>query len=171
MLGNNEIQEEIFDFIVEYIKKENICFAEIFTILDRIGDYNTKEIKEKLILSFIAKNTKIDGFDKYHVMLLIEYAKLFNEYPYQFIKEAEKNCDLAQEFYLQYELQDNYIQSLLYETKAEILSNDKDYEDNQITTLRKKCEYHILAEHQLQKQVMRNRKLKYGKMQQIPIDM
>ncbi len=151
MLGNNEIQEEIFDFIVEYIKKENICFAEIFTILDRIGDYNTKEIKEKLILSFIAKNTKIDGFDKYHVMLLIEYAKLFNEYPYQFIKEAEKNCDLAQEFYLQYELQDNYIQSLLYETKAEILSNDKDYEDNQITTLRKKCEYHILAEHQLQK--------------------
>ncbi len=150
MLQNNKIEEDIFDFIEEYLIKEDVCFEEIFAILDRIDNYNTREIKEKLILNFIAKNTKAEGFDKYHVMLLIEYAKLFNEYPYEWIKEAEKYCEEAQALYLEYGLQDEYIQSLLYEAKAEIMSNDNDYEYEQVLELRRKCDYSLLAEQQVQ---------------------
>lgn len=150
MLQNNKIEEDIFDFIEEYLIKEDVCLEEIFAILDRIDNYNTREIKEKLILNFIAKNTKAEGFDKYHVMLLIEYAKLFNEYPYEWIKEAEKYCEEAQALYLEYGLQDEYIQSLLYEAKAEIMSNDNDYEYEQVLELRRKCDYSLLAEQQVQ---------------------
>lgn len=150
MLQNNKIEEDIFDFIEEYLIREDVCFEEIFAILDRIDCYHTREIKEKLILNFIAKNTKVEGFDQCHVMLLIEYAKLFNEYPYEWIKEAEKYCEEAQALYLEYGLQDEYIQSLLYEAKAEIMSNDNDYEYEQVLELRRKCDYSLLAEQQVQ---------------------
>lgn len=163
MLQNNKIEEDIFDFIEEYLIKEDVGFEEIFVILDRIDSYNTKDIKEKLIFNFIGKNKNVDGFDRYHVILMIEYAKLFNEYPYEWIKEAEKYCEKAQELYLEYGLQDTYIQSLLCETKAEILSNDKDYEYDQILELKKKCDYSILAEHQLQKAVDEENKIKIWK--------
>ncbi len=151
MLQNNKIEEDIFDFIEEYLIKEDVCFEEIFAILDRIDNYNTKDIKEKLIVNFIAKNRNADGFDKYHVILMIEYAKLFNEYPYELIKEAESNCEKAQELYLEYGLQDKYIQSLLYQTKAKIMSNEKDYDSDQELELRKKCDYSVLAQNQFEK--------------------
>lgn len=163
MLQNNKIEEDIFDFIEEYLIKEDVCFEEIFAILDRIDNYNTKDIKEKLIVNFIAKNRNADGFDRYHVILMIEYAKLFNEYPYELIKEAESNCEKAQELYLEYGLQDKYIQSLLYETKAEIMSNDKDYEYDQVLELKKKCDYSLLAEQQLQKAVDDENRVKIWK--------
>ncbi len=163
MLQNNKIEEDIFDFIEEYLIKEDVCFEEIFVILDRIDSYNTKDIKEKLILNFITKNRTVDGFDKYHVILIIEYAKLFNEYPYEWIKEAEKYCEKAQELCLEYGLQDEYLQSLLYETKAEILSNDKDYGSDQVLELKKKCDYSVLAEHQLQKEADEENKIKIWK--------
>lgn len=163
MLQNNKIEEDIFDFIEEYLIKEDVCFEEIFAILDRIDNYNTKDIKEKLIVNFIAKNKNANEFDKYHVILMIEYAKLFNEYPYELIKEAESNCEKAQELYLEYKLQDKYIQSLLYETKAEIMSNDKDYEYDQVLELKRKCDYRLLAEQQLQKAVDDENKVKIWK--------
>ncbi len=163
MLQNNKIEEDIFDFIEEYLIKEDVCFEEIFVILDRIDSYNTKDIKEKLILNFITKNRTVDGFDKYHVILMVEYAKLFNEYPYEWIKEAEKYCEKAQELCLEYGLQDEYLQSLLYETKAEILSNDKDYDSDQVLELKKKCDYSVLAEHQLQKEADEENKIKIWK--------
>ncbi len=96
-------------------------------------------------------------------ILMVEYAKLFNEYPYEWIKEAEKYCEKAQELCLEYGLQDEYLQSLLYETKAEILSNDNDYDSDQVLELKKKCDYSVLAEHQLQKAADEENKIKIWK--------
>ena len=71
--------------------------------------------------------------------------------PYELIKEAESNCEKAQELYLEYGLQDKYIQSLLYQTKAKIMSNEKDYDSDQELELRKKCDYSVLAQNQFEK--------------------
>lgn len=149
MLGNNKIDDDIFDFIVEYLVMEDVSFDEILVILDRIGDWNTKDIKEKIILSAIDKSVKSVGFEKYHVILMIEYARLFNEYPNPSSKEAEGRYDEAQRLYVEYGLNDEYIQSLLYNTKAKIMLRKDDYEYDEVLEFQKKCNYGIMAEHQL----------------------
>lgn len=149
MLGNNKIDDDIFDFIVEYLVMEDVSFDEILVILDRIGDGNTKDIKEKIILSAIDKSVKSIGFEKYHVILMIEYARLFNKYPNPSSKEAEGRYDEAQRLYVEYGLNDEYIQSLLYNTKTEIMLRKDDYGYDEVLEFQKKCNYGITAEHQL----------------------
>ncbi|MDE7204089.1 MAG: serine/threonine protein kinase [Lachnospiraceae bacterium] len=163
MLENDRIDDDILDFIDEYLIKENVCFEEIIKILDRIDKCGTKDIREKIIQDTIAKYNKVVGFDRYHVILMIEYASLFNKYPYESIKKAEDLWEKAQKLYLEYGLNDNYIQNLLYKTRADIMSNDSDYEYNQVLTIKKQCDYYILAQRQLEKAVDDENKMKIWK--------
>lgn len=163
MLENCRIDDAIFDFIVEYLIKENIYFEEIIEILGRIDKWGTKDIREKIILDTIARHKKVVGFGSYHVILLIEYADLFNEYHHESIKKAEDICDKAQRLYLEYRLNDNYIQNLLYKTWADIISNDADYENNQVLVFKKRCDYRVLAQRQLEKAVDDENRVKIWK--------
>ena len=75
MLGENKIESEIFDFIYEYVRKENVAYENLVKIADRIENWQNEEFKEKLINSMIAKYKKEKLFAKHHIVLLIKLSE------------------------------------------------------------------------------------------------
>lgn len=79
-LDGGEITGEIFDFISEYIEKENTgeenFYQEIISITDRIDTWQNEEFKENLIKKVIYENKNLNTFKKYHVLLLLKLVEV-----------------------------------------------------------------------------------------------
>ncbi len=156
MLGDHSIGNQIYDFILEYLTKEEIDYESIFKIMDRIAkDFQLKKAKEdigeRLIHCLEKKYMGRDDFKKYHVMLLIKLATFtfINMNSYEELKNGEKNCEKAQEYYNRYGFNDNYLQSLIYKTKAELMMSDKDFEYWESFEILKLCDFTLLAKQQI----------------------
>lgn len=158
MLGSNVINEDIYEFILEYLDKENKSYKNIFNIIDRIDKWNGTIIKEKIINKSLEKYHNKKDFIKYEIEFLLRLAVISNEYPYNNIKDGLKNCEKAQKCYDKYKLQDEYIQSLIYKTKAELMSNDNEYEYDEINDIKKRCNFKMLAEYQISNTVCNEEK-------------
>ncbi len=149
ILGNYEIREELFDFIMEYLDKEEVNYETIIKILNRIaGPFGGEEgIRRKIIQHCIEKYSGRNDFKKYYALFLIKLAELTDVNSYVDLNSGQKNCEKAQKYYNKYGLKDEYIQSLIYKTKAELMVNDKD--DKKIIEVKKLCNYKLLAEQQI----------------------
>ena len=55
MLGDSEIEPEVFDFIYEYAQKEAVSYEDIIKTIDRIDNWQNEEFKEKLVNCIIQK--------------------------------------------------------------------------------------------------------------------
>lgn len=154
MLGDNEIGSEIYDFIMEYFKKEEVSYETTLKIIDRITEafhFNESEedIREKIIHFLIEKYNEKENFKKFHVILLIKLASLANMDSNKYLKSAEKICDQAQEYYDIYDLDDNYIQSLIYKTKADLLMYDMEPKYDESIEMKKLCDFELMAKKQI----------------------
>ena len=198
LLKDNVIDECSYEFAIEYLDKEcnvdeecnidkeciideacnvdeecNIeeectTYQEILNIIERIDENKGIEIKKRIINQSIKKYFGKEKFHKYYVLLLLKLSEIYNQYPYSQIKSGEKYCEQAKEYYFQNNINDEYILSLIYETKVKLMINDKDYEDNKaykayegdkvykdnkddmIKEIKMKCNFEILAEHRLE---------------------
>lgn len=149
-LGQDRIESELFDFILEYLEKNEIRYEEIFKILDRIDLWHTENIREKILTDSIKKYENEETFTKYHILMLLKLAEIKNEYPYKFIKEGEELCAEAQRVYEQNEMNDIYLQNMIYKVNAEVIFNDNDSDYNQIKAERQKCDYMVIAKKESQ---------------------
>ena len=149
MLGDENIGEELFDFIIEYTDKQSVSYEEIIKIIDRIDEWDGMNVKENIIKRTIEKYFDETDFEKYHIIFLLKLAELTNNYPYRNINTGLQHCDLAQDFYNKYGIKDKYIQSLIFNTKAELYSNIDNYDYDELKRLRALCDYKLLAEHKI----------------------
>lgn len=157
-LGEDNIDEDLYDFLYEYLQKNDVDYAEILEIVERVNQWDKVEVKQKILSEAIERYKDSVGFEKYHVLMLLKLAELKKEYSDEKIKDGVLECESAQEIYDKYFIGDEYLQSLIYKIKSEIMSKDNDYEYNQVVNIKKKCNYWIIAKKQcegcdIQKQV------------------
>lgn len=152
LLGDSEISSDLSEFVYEYIEKEKIAFEEILQVVDRFSSYGCEVIKEKILKKAIAKIEISDGSLETHILVLLKIADVLNEYPYTKIREALECCERAQEIYRNYNsFEDEYLQSLIFQKMASVMSNDEDFEYEQVQTIRKKCNFFLLAKKKSEK--------------------
>ena len=162
MLGDSEIEQEIFDFIYEYIEKESISYEEATKIIERIDNWQNEEFKEKLVNCIIQKYKQKDSFAKYHIILLANLSQTLTDYKDDdaSVKKAMKYIEKAKDLYAVCGISDEYIRGIIYKAEIKVrLSADIDidsdeYERNNelIEALRKGCNYMAIAEYHLKHQ-------------------
>lgn len=149
MLKEGEIKEYLYDFIVEYLERETKSYDMILKILKRISEWKGISIRKKIIQRSIEKYHGEESFHRYHIIFLLKLAECSNESPYEHIKEGIENCNEAIEYYAKYGIEDEYILSMINNTKTKIMSQDEDYKFEEIQEIRKRCNYRLLAEHKI----------------------
>ena len=146
MESDEDINDELNEFIIEYVDREEINYREIINILKRIVLWWYRDMAEQVIDHAIRRYEGREDFTKYHIILLIKHAEILGDHPYDRIKESYKYCDKAQEIYDESCINDEYFQSLIYKTRSEIMSNDNDYSYDDGIVLKEKCNYILIAE-------------------------
>lgn len=159
MLGENKIESEIFDFIYEYVRKENAAYENLVKIADRIENWQNEEFKEKLINSMIAKYKKEKLFAKHHIVLLIKLSETLIEYDDNDtnIRSAMNCLDNAKKICRQNKITDEYILGILIMAEIKIRTvididiESSDYDKNyaKINELRKRCDYMAVAKYRI----------------------
>lgn len=159
MLGENKIESEIFDFIYEYVRKENVAYENLVKIADRIENWQNEEFKEKLINSMIAKYKKEKLFAKHHIVLLIKLSETLIEYDDNDtnIRSAMNCLDNAKKICRQNKITDEYILGILIMAEIKIRTvididiESSDYDKNyaKINELRKRCDYMAVAKYRI----------------------
>ncbi len=159
MLGDSEIEPEVFDFIYEYAQKEAVSYEDIIKTIDRIDNWQNEEFKEKLVNCIIQKYKQDDSFVKYHIMLLVNLSETLTDYKDDdaSVKKAMNYIEKAKDLYNAGGISDEYIRSIICKAEIKVrLSADIDidceeYEINneRIETLRKECNYMMIARYLL----------------------
>lgn len=151
MLDDKKIEDEILDFVAEYIDKEDLLYEQIIKIIDRIDKNSEKDTREHIIKRIIEKHLGETGFEKYHIIFLLKLAEPSCEHPHNKIMCmcALQNCDDAQKFYDRYGIEDAYLQNRIFDMKAELLLHTENYDRDEVTRLRNLCDYKLLAEHKI----------------------
>ena len=174
LLGDSEIQSYIFDFVYEYMDRRfpDDC---IVNIIDRIDSWHNETFKEELIKHIIEKlqymigdkkflnndidhnQKKIKVFIKLYITMLLRLSEL-KLGSMDDIKSADKYCNNAKKLYDGYDISDEYMENCICKIQIDVIraSDDCDYE--MLGRLQNKCNYIVLAEHQLQEE-----KYKYSK--------
>lgn len=148
LLGENTIQGDVSDFVVEYMEKENESMENVLRVVDRICEYGKTNIRKTILRNAINKYEGKDGFEKYHIFFLLRMAEISVEYYSADMEEGVKICEQAQEVYNGYSLTDEYLQNLIYKTKAEVIYADG-YDYKSANKIRRMCNYRLLAEKQI----------------------
>lgn len=147
MLDHSEIGSDLDAFVCEYIEKENIAVEEILRIVDRFCSYGCEAIKEKIMRDTINKIETVDVSLETQILCLLKMADVLNKHPYEKIEEALACCKRAQDIYCHHNLfEDEYLQSYIYQQMASVMSHDDSIEYEQIQTIRKKCNFFLIAE-------------------------
>lgn len=149
MLDDKKIEDEILDFVAEYIDKEDLLYEQLIKIIDRIDKYSEKDTREHIIRRIIEKHLGETGFEKYHIIFLLKLAEPSCEHPHNKIMCALQNCDDAQKFYDRYVIEDAYLQNRIFDMKAELLLHTENYDRDEVTRLRNLCDYKLLAEKKI----------------------
>lgn len=159
ILGDSEIDQEIFDFIYEYIEKESVSYGEAIKIIERIDDWQNEEFKEKLVNCIIQKYKQENLFAEYHIILLVNLSETLTNYKddSSSVKKAMKYIEKAKDLYNAGGISAEYIRSIICKAEIKVrLSADIDidcdeYERNneRIEVLRKECNYMTIAEYYL----------------------
>lgn len=145
----NEIFDFVIDFIIEYIKNIDIydkMFDKIIFILKHLNIWQTGNKQKELLEYAINICNDNKKYRKWHLIFLMKYAEILCNIHYKNYSEAFCYCSLAQDLYDKYDLQDSYCQNLIYKTMAECMSNINKYNFDEVNTLRKKCNYALLAQ-------------------------
>lgn len=173
MLGTEEIYEECGDFLIEYMKNENnsmelhsmedISMEEVLDVVGRVREYGKNNIRKTILQNVIRKQEGKKGFERYHVIFLVKLAELSNEYECRKVEEGLEICDQAQKIYNEYKLADEYLQSLIYNIRAELMYHGNfKYENTK--EIRRMCNYKLLAEKQIaQKQYSAEKQIEIWK--------
>lgn len=149
LLGNHEIDSEIYDFVKEYIKITDVTYHEINQILDRIEKWEGKTVKECILSDTLKRFVNKEDFKQWHVLFLIKLAEVSNSFPDENAKKALEYCNLAQRYYEQYHLEDEYVRSRMYHARYESMSNDLSFGYEEKIEVQKKCNYQLLAEREI----------------------
>ncbi len=150
MLGNCQIDRDLEEFVLSYIRKEDAPYEEIYRILERFEGWTENAVKERVIQETIRKYGPLADFHPWHVIFLAKLAELKSEPFAEGGAEALRQCAAAEEYYEEYGLDEEYIQSLIYSVMAEAMSQDAAYDFEQTAEVRKKCNYMLLAEKKIQ---------------------
>ncbi len=178
-LGDQEIDQNCLDFILTYVEREPVTGEELSGLLDRLEEWNGNRGKERLIETFLEKNLpKTESVEEDNmpakkrtrkstdfscfIILLCKLAELYAEYPDGDLHSAQESCNRAQEWYDRYGLEDSYLQSLIYRTRADLLLKDEECGYEQLRAVKAKCDFWLLAERELQEG-------SYGKEQQVEL--
>lgn len=149
LLGNHEVGNVIYEFVKEYIKSMDLTYHEIDCILDRIEGWDGKTVKESILSDSLKRFAHKDDFKQWHVLFLVRLAEVSNSFPDENVKKALEYCDLAQRYFEQYHLEDEYVRSRIYRAQYESMSNDQSFEYEQKSEVQKKCNYELLAEREI----------------------
>lgn len=143
------ISDNIYDFVFAFVKNIDVSekgFVEILSILKRVDNWEGEKITRDILEYAIRICESNHSYGKWHVYFLTKYSALLNKSSNQHYAEALQYCKMAQEFYDAYKLQEPYCQNLIYKVMAECMSNIREYEFEQVQKIRKKCDYALLAE-------------------------
>ena len=143
------IDSEIYDFVKEYIKITDVTYHEINQILDRIEKWEGKTVKECILSDTLKRFVNKEDFKQWHVLFLIKLAEVSNSFPDENAKKALEYCNLAQRYYEQYHLEDEYVRSRMYHARYESMSNDLSFGYEEKIEVQKKCNYQLLAEREI----------------------
>lgn len=149
MLDNKKIEDEILDFVAEYIDKEEFLYKQLIKVIDRIDKDSKKDTREHIIKRIIEKHLGETGFEKYHIIFLLKLAEPSCNSPHENIINAVQYCDDAQELYDRYGIEDAYIQNRIFDMKVELLIHTENCDYEELKRLRNLCDYKLLAEHKI----------------------
>ena len=152
-LGEEEIPVEIFDFLMEYIKKkegteENA--EQVLRIVERIDEDLGRKLRTNILKDFAKKIAKDKRMVKYYVIMLVKYSIYKNNGTFPNGKKSLKACKKAYKIYQKEKIQDDYLENLIYKTIVDSYVNmedDRDYWDK-ITKWGQKCNYEFLAQEE-----------------------
>lgn len=152
-LGEAEIDIEIFDFIREYVKKkegteENA--EQILQIAERIDEDLGEKLRIDILKDFARKIAKDKSLAKYYVTILVRCSKYMNDEVFQNGKKSLKVCKKAYRVYQKENMDDKYLENLIYKNIVDSYTNiddDKDYWDK-IMKWGQKCDYQFLAQEE-----------------------
>lgn len=151
-LEEEMINEELYDFLLLYVEKTDISYAEIIKLWDRIHDFEKKgrDTREKILLLSIQKYNSREDFCRWHVIFLLKLSEMYNDCAYREREKALRYQTMAQEISDRYKLEDAYIRSRICNVKADILLSGDDSDYEQIKKLKEQCNYELMAEREIQ---------------------
>lgn len=149
LLGENTIDSDIADFVVEYMERESDFAEEVLSVVERIREDGKESVRKRILWNAIKKYEGEAGFEEYHLNFLMKLAEISMEYHYKNVKEGLEICDQAQKAYNRYGLTDESMQSRIYKARADLMGEQKEFSYEEQKELRKKCNFWLLAEKKI----------------------
>ena len=101
-LGEEEIPVEIFDFLMEYIKKKEETkenAEQVLKIVERIDEDFGEKLRTNILKDFAKRIAKDKRMVKYYVIMLVKYSIYKNNGTFLNGKKSLKACKKAYKIY------------------------------------------------------------------------
>ncbi len=145
LLRFEELDEELYPFLYDYLSTENLSNQRIIDIMGRLDIWNRQLERKIELFQMLKGKEKGDEPVRLKIMLEIKEAELRNEYPYEKIKRAMECCNEAIKD-MESIGQDKYFLNKALSMMAEVMSNDAQYNSEQVDSVRMKCDYYLIAQ-------------------------
>lgn len=144
------IDEDLYDFLFTYLEKEDVSGAEILSLVNRISiSREDFEVKQRILNHSIEKYRGRKGFERWHILLLVKQAELLIEFPYELLEESSQKYEQAFQYLEQYQLEDEYLKSVLYRLKSQLVLSDSNTDYEQVLEWKRKCNYQMIVVEQI----------------------
>lgn len=152
-LGEEEIPVEIFDFLMEYIKKKEETkenAEQVLKIVERIDEDFGEKLRTNILKDFAKRIAKDKRMVKYYVIMLVKYSIYKNNGTFPNGKKSLKACKKAYKIYKKEKMKDDYLENLIYKTIVDSYVNMEDNRDYQDKIMKwgQKCNYEFLAQEE-----------------------
>ena len=145
LLRLEELDEELYPFLYDYLSTEALSNPSIIDIVGRLDIWNRQLERKIELFQMLKDKEKGDEPVRLKIMLEIKEAELRNEYPYEKIKRAMECCNEAIKD-MESIGQDKYFLNKVHSVMAEVMSNDAQYNSEQVDSVRMKCDYYLIAQ-------------------------
>lgn len=150
-LKDVEQREYHLEFLREYLLQDDITYDEIVEIVNRFNPwYGNGEKMIALVDEIISYHQGTRTFVQYQIQLLIKCAEITGDYSYKGTKNPLDYCKKAESLLTKLDDNKDYFRNKIIKVKAEIMSNDNTYDYDEVNSVRKQCNYYIIAEQESQ---------------------
>ena len=149
MLAEDEkLEEEMLPFLLEYLSKmedDSQKISKAYEFLERFETSFIDDVKADLLNYILRLCEKDETRTKDLITVFARYAAHFMDCWPRDYEKALEYINHAQKLMKQYEIQDAYLENLLYKELGECYSNVDRYEYEQTLEVKSRCNYHLLA--------------------------
>lgn len=142
--GEKKLSSNLNEFLKAYVCKLSDSeqdLIEIQNIINRIENCNHEESIHELFKHAIKLS---ENHAEYHIKFLITYSAYLNE-DFESSSVALEYCEKAQNYFDENNLNDEYLQNIIYRAQIQIMRQSNEYDYKQVNEILKKCDYFLLT--------------------------